>query len=352
MTVAAITAFALARIFTIPLHGLWAVLTAVVVTQMSVGGSLRATTEYVIGTCSGAVYATVVGMLVPHTAPIALAGVLALTVAPLAYAAALNPAFRVAPFTAVMVLLISSQLGEGPLESGLYRLFEVALGGVVAVTVSVLVFPQRAHGLGLDAAARILDQLAEVLSKLLAGFTRQLDAADIPRMQNEIGRAVTDFYAIAAEAQRERRIGVLAEPDASPLSRTLLRLRHDLVIIGRAAVEPLPQVVAERLAASLARVSASVCDYLHAIGRALASRRAPPPLEPMEAALEAYTSEITALRNEGLTRALSSSDLERLFGLGFALDQLHKNFADLERCVQEWARLGALVQPAARPRDA
>lgn len=29
--------------------------------------------------------------------------------------------FRVAPFTAVMVLLISNQLGEGPIESGLYR---------------------------------------------------------------------------------------------------------------------------------------------------------------------------------------------------------------------------------------
>ena len=57
MTAAALLAFALAQIWNIPLNGLWAVLTAVVVTQMSVGGSLHATTEYLLGTIGGAIYA-------------------------------------------------------------------------------------------------------------------------------------------------------------------------------------------------------------------------------------------------------------------------------------------------------
>jgi len=339
ITVAAVSAFALARLFTIPLHGLWAVLTAVVVTQMSVGGSLRATTEYVIGTLSGVTYASAVGFLVPHTTAIALAGVLALTVAPLAWAAALSPTFRVAPFTAVLVLMISSQLGEGPVESGLYRLLEVALGGAVAMTVSFLVFPGRAHALGLEAAAGILDEIARALSQLLVGFTRQLDRLEISRIQNEIGEAVAGFQAIAAEAQRERRVSLVTEPDPAPLSRTLLRLRHDLVIIGRAAFEPLPEMLAPRLAGALARISASVDDFLHATARALATRRPPPPIEPLKAALEAHNCEISALRNEGLTHTLASVDLERLFALGFAFDQLHQNFMDLRRCVQEWAQV-------------
>ena len=49
---------------------------------------------------------------------------------------------------------------------------EVALGGGAAVAVSVLVFPERAHRLGLEAAARILGQMADVVPKLLLGFTR------------------------------------------------------------------------------------------------------------------------------------------------------------------------------------
>jgi uncharacterized membrane protein YccC len=338
VTVAAVSAFALAQILPIPLHGLWAVLTAVVVTQMSVGGSLGATAEYVVGTLAGTVYASAVGFLVPHTTATALAGVLMLTVAPLAYAAALSPSFRVAPFTAVLVLLISNQLEEGPIESGLYRLLEVALGGTVAVAVSFLVVPERAHGLGLDAAARILDQMARVLPELLAGFTRQIDTIAIPRIQDEMGQAVAAFQALAAEVQHERRVSLVAEPDPAPLSRTLLRLRHDFVIIGRATVEPLPGVLAARLAAELGGISASAGDYLRAAARALAGRRSPPPMESVEAVLEAYTSKINELRNEGVTRALSSSDLERLFALGFALEQLHENFTDLGRCVQEWAR--------------
>ncbi len=50
MTVAGLLALAVVEPFPFPLHGLWTVLTAVVVTQASVGGSLRATIEYMIGT--------------------------------------------------------------------------------------------------------------------------------------------------------------------------------------------------------------------------------------------------------------------------------------------------------------
>jgi uncharacterized membrane protein YccC len=251
--------------------------------------------------------------------------VLALTIAPLAYAAAINPSFRVAPFTAAIVLLISGQLGEGPVESALYRLLEVALGGGVAVVVSLVVLPERAHGLGLDAAARFLDLLARLLPKLLAGFTQRFDVAETTRMQQEAGRALAAFQAIAAEANRERMINLVAEPDPAPLARTLLRLRHDVVIIGRGAAAPLPEKFAKRLGPPLARVAECMSKYLHESAGAPASRRAPPPLKPMKDALAAYNSKIAALRSEGLTRTLSIAGVEQLFTLGFALEQTHRN---------------------------
>ena len=74
--------------------------------QASIGGSLRATTEYVVGTLFGAIYASALGMLIPHTTTPAMIGVLALAVAPLAYLAALSPMFGVAPFTAILVLIL------------------------------------------------------------------------------------------------------------------------------------------------------------------------------------------------------------------------------------------------------
>src|SRR5271166_5903483 len=51
-------AFAFAQVLSPPLHGLWAVLTALAVTQMSVGRPLRATAEYVVGTLGGVICAS------------------------------------------------------------------------------------------------------------------------------------------------------------------------------------------------------------------------------------------------------------------------------------------------------
>src|SRR5215472_16020113 len=224
VTVAAISALLIAQLFALPLHGLWVVLTATVVTQLSVGGSVRAGAEYVVGTLGGAVYAGIVGFLIPHTTVAAQIGVLALTIAPLAFAAALNLNFRVAPFSAVLVLLISGQLGEGPIESAFTRLLEVTLGGAVAVIVSFLVFPERAHRLAREAAARVLDEMAKDIPDILAGFFQRADATELGRIQDRIGSTVSELQGVVEEFKRERPLGFTSAPDPAPLPRTLLRL--------------------------------------------------------------------------------------------------------------------------------
>jgi hypothetical protein len=338
MTASGLAAFAVAKALNIPLQGLWVIITAIVVTQMSAGGSLRATLEYIVGTVGGAIYAAIIGVLIPHTTTLSEAGVLALSIAPLALLAAFNPNFRVAPFSAVLVILIAGQFGEGPVESAITRSSEVALGGVIAVLVSLLVFPERAHHMRLKAAARLLQQLARELPELLTGFTRPLDPAENGRIQNDIGAAVLAFQQITTEAEHELFISFAAQPDPGPLSRTMLRLRHDLVIIGRAAALPLPEVLRGRLSPPLIRVGAAASDFLNASATALSARNGPPPLDAFEAVLTAYIENVEAVRREGLTLPLSSNEIEPVFALGFALEQLRQNFIDLQRCVQDYAR--------------
>ena len=338
MTAAGLAAFAVATFLQIPLQGLWVIITAIVVTQMSAGGSLRATLEYIVGTVGGAVYAAVLGAFVPHGTFLSEAGILALAIAPLALLAAFNPNFRVAPFSAVLVILIAGQFGEGPVEASITRSSEVALGGVIAVVVSLLVFPERAHHMRLNAAVRLLRQLAGALPKLLSGFTQGLDAGENSRIQNDIGAAVAGFQQITTEAEHELMITLAAQPDPGPLSRTMLRLRHDLVIVGRAGTRPLPDALRGRLGPPLTRVGAAAHDFLSASAAALEARRSPPPLDAFEAALAAYIAEVEAVRSEGLTLPLTSNEVEPVFALGFALEQLRQNFIDLRRCVQDYAR--------------
>jgi uncharacterized membrane protein YccC len=337
VTIAAVLAFALSHLLLVPLP-LWTVLTAVILTQVTFGRSVKATVDYLVGTVGGAIYAGAVSVLIPHANDLQLAGVLAIAVAPLAFMGAIVPSFSAAPFTGVLVLLIPAFAHVGPIESAVDRVLEVAVGGVTALAVSLLIFPARAHSLAIEAAARGLELMAKSLLELFQGFLEPLDSASNGRIQDAVGEAVGQTQSIAVEARHERIRLLAADPDLGPLLRTLIRLRHDFVMLGRAAAEPLPDPLKARLEPLLLNVAENVADHLRRCAEALAARRGPPPLDAAEARFDDCARTITALRDEGLTLSLPVDAAERLFTLGFALEQMRRNLRDLDRCVSEAAR--------------
>jgi uncharacterized membrane protein YccC len=346
VTVAAVSTLVLAQALHFPLY-LWTVLTAVILTQVSFGRSIKAAIDYLIGTLGGVIYAGAVGVLVPHTGEPSLAAALAIAVAPVALLAAIRPAFTVAPVTAVLVILAPTLTHISPIESAYYRMVEVLLGGAAALAVSFLVFPARAHDLTIEAAARMLELQAQALRELFAGFTRGLQVSEIDRIQNRVGGAFADLETIGTEAKRERMSYLAWGPDPGPLLRTLLRLRHDLVMIGRAAIEPLPEAFQMRLGPALQSVADTAAKYLRESAVSLIARRNAPPIEPVERASDTYAAGIEALRKEGLIGSLPAETVERIFALGFALEQLRQNSRDLQRCVNESARMSIMARGSA-----
>jgi uncharacterized membrane protein YccC len=316
---------------------LWAVLTAIFVTQMSLGRSLQATIDYLAGTIGGAIYGAVVGVLVGHDSDVALLAGLAIAVGPLALIAAMRQSLTAAPITAVIVLLVPTLTHATPIASAVDRVLEVALGAVIGLTISFVLFPSSAYGLAIEASARTLDRLAHALGELMAGLKGGLELGAVHLIQDGIGESLTQLNLVSAEAERERAIRVSTAPDTGPLLRTLLRLRHDLVMIGRAAVAPLPQSLQRHLN-PLADVTAAVGDCLRASGVALLNRCLPPRLDGVESALESYAAAIDTIRHDGLTRCLPSEVTERFFALCFALEQMRHNLRDLHRCVAELAQ--------------
>jgi uncharacterized membrane protein YccC len=337
VTIAAVLAFALSHLLVVPLP-LWTVLTAVILTQVTFGRSVKATVDYLVGTICGAIYASVVSVVLPHAGDVLLAAVLAIAVAPLALLGALIPSFSAAPFTGALVLLIPGLAHVGPIESAIDRVLEVAVGAVTALAVSLLVFPARAHSLATEAAAQALELMAKSLPELFQGFLRPLDAASIRRVEDAIGEAVALTQSIAAEARHERIVFLAADPDLGPSMRTLLRLRHDFVMFGRAAAEPIPGPLQVRLEPLLLRIGESAADHLRQSADALAARREPPPLAAAETVFDQWARTIAAVRDEGLTLSVPVDAAERLFTLGFALEQLRRDLSDLDRCVSESAR--------------
>lgn len=336
VTIAAMVALVAAQFLGLPLP-LWAVLTAVIVTQMSVGRSLKATGDYLIGTLGGSIYGGAVAILIPHDSELALLIVMVIAVAPLALLAAVRPNMNVVPITAIIVLLLPGITHSSPLYSAIFRVLEVGLGAIVGLLVSFIVLPSSAHRQMRLAAARILDLMARALAALLAGLRHGLDTDELHRLQDGIGQGLNDLNTIGGEAERERRARLSSEADTGPLRRTLLRLRHDLVMVGRAAGTPLPEAMQARLAPRLDDIADTASTYLRACSAALLARAGAPPLTAFESALEAYEADVGAVRAEGLTRVLPGDAAERFFAIGFSLEQMHQNLRDLERVVTEWS---------------
>src|SRR5207302_10197118 len=111
--------------------------------------------------------------------------------------------------------------------------------------------------------------LAGAFDALLVGMTHGLDNDALHRIQDGIGTAVTGLQATGAEAERERAARLSSGPDTGPLLRTILRLRHDVVMIGRECLVPVPFELQMRLAAPLAKVSEAIVAYLRSIADVL-----------------------------------------------------------------------------------
>src|SRR5258708_17078851 len=90
VTVAAAGAYAIATAIHLRLP-LWAVLTSLIVTQMSVGRSLKATRDYMLGTVGGAIYGGAISVLIPHSREAGLLAFLVLAVSPLTLNPPTNP---------------------------------------------------------------------------------------------------------------------------------------------------------------------------------------------------------------------------------------------------------------------
>jgi uncharacterized membrane protein YccC len=326
MTASAAVAFALGSVLGLS-EGFWAVIAALIVTQSSIGGSLKAALEQLIGSLCGAVYGAAIAFAIPHQAPVWLGLALIVAVGPLAVLATFSPGFRIAPITAIIVLLSTVGVTLGPVGFAVERVLEVALGCAAGLAVSVLIVPARAYGAVLRVAGQTATLLGEQLEALADIWNRS--GFDVSALPTEIRQTLGTLEMLSSEASRERRSRLADEPDPEPLSRTLARLHVDVSTLGRILTKPLPAEVHRRLAEPWSDVARAAAGLLSHIGQALPLRQPPTSLDPVVKAIAAYEAGVAEVRRDGLTRDLPDDAVARVFALGFVLDQFRRNLEDL-----------------------
>jgi len=337
VAVAGVVTFAIASMLGLA-QGYWAVFTAVIVMQASLGGSVKATVDRLIGTIGGALYGGAVALLVANTNAITVGAGLILALLPLAYLAAIDARFRVAPVTAVIVLVSPFGQEVSPVWFTLDRILEIGLGSIVALIVSLTILPARAHNLLADSAGKLLTLCADFFALILGGLAAPVDAAELRRLQMATRRTLVALEGAADEASRERSAHLSDAPDPEPVARTSLRVRNDLIMVARALTVPPPSTLTARIEPHVTTLAREGAAYLRGLATAFRQQTAPPSLEAFDAALRAYHGEIAALRSERAFADLPADVVGRMFALGFALDQFRKDLGDLADRAAEFAR--------------
>lgn len=338
VTIAGTLAFAITKAFNLP-QGYWAAITAVVITQASVGGSLKAAIERFMGTLAGAVYGGIIAAVVPHGSSLGMGLAMIAGLFPLALLAAVKPSFRVAPVTGLIMLLPPAGQAIGPLAAAIDRVAEITLGNIVGVVVSLFVLPARAHTLMTEAAAKVVSLNADLIELHIGELTGgPKGRSALQTIHPQIRAALKKAEAAAEEAARERKSHLTDAADPEPLIRTLYRVRHDFVMIGRASSNPLPDPVLQKLGPSLKALRDETCALLLGIAKSLRTRTIPPDASRFETALHTFVSETEALRTHAISHDLPYGSFGQVFALGFAFEQFRKNVEDL------LARAGELAQ--------
>ncbi len=309
-------------------EGYWAVMSALLVLQSTIGGSLQSSLDRLAGTVGGVICGGIIGWLVPGNDPLAVLVALTLTLIPLTYLAALDARYRIAPVTAVITLILPRNLESSAFSFAVERVIEVGLGGIVAVFVAFFVLPSHGRGLFARGAADVLRAVSKVLASLslAAPDSAQPGAAETRKTLTsvlvDVDRKLAALEEDAVETRREIRLRLTDDPDPEPLRMLVRRVRNDLVMCLRAAANPPPPEIASRLAPVVASFAAGTSAYLLVLADAMAARTAPPPEQPIRDALETFTRTLEDIRAEGMSRRLPAAEVEALFSLGFAMNQL------------------------------
>ncbi|WP_458760704.1 FUSC family protein [Afipia sp. TerB] len=314
-------------------QGYWAVFTVLIVIQGSIGGTLGAASDRMIGTLAGALLGGVAAAF--HTGTALGQGMALLVVTAVAVlGAALYSQLRIAPVTAA-IMLLSQPPGVAVGDFVVDRVIEIGLGGVIGVLATVFILPARSHEIVVERAIAVLRRIQGLL--LAQADAMSTNQAVAPSSEHPaLRQALANVEQAMKEADRERasRLADHAIPPSIP--RTLWRIRNDLVLIGSALSTALPETIATSLAPATAALLRSHAVLAERCMIGLSTRTAVTH-EDIEESYLAFTRTFHELRQSGAIRPLEFEEAGRIFGLAFALERLHRDFNDLTDRIGEIA---------------
>jgi len=292
-------------------QGYWAVVTAVIVMQANLGGSIRAAWTRLAGTAAGALS----GALAAHLGGQSLPALGLAVLATLTVCTGIRPlreSSRVGAITAVIVILA----GHPDIPAfvlGFDRFLEIAVGIVTALLVSALVWPSRASQALAHGLARIFEDVASFFAVVVEGRLREeYPERQLFSLKDRILRTLARCRELRREADIENR-----DSGESALRAMLLfreeRLFEHVLSMDHVAAEWRGRGLHCHLPGELTRLEAATALVLTTLAAHLRGAGPLPELAPLDEAVAKARAKLADMRRDRAPAAYDLTEVMHFF---------------------------------------
>jgi uncharacterized membrane protein YccC len=292
-------------------QGYWAVVTAVIVMQANLGGSLRAAWVRLAGTAVGALLGSAAAHFGGQSVMAAGLAVFA-TLAVCSAFARLRESSRVAGITAVIIIL-AGHPDMPALELGIDRFLEIAVGIITALAVSLAVLPARASRALSHGLAKLFEDVSSLFAVVVEGRLQE----DYPErhvfaLKDRILRTLARCRELRLEADAESR-----DRGESAMRAMLLfrgeRLFEHVLGMDHVAAEWRGQGLHRHLPGELADLEHAGAEVLTVLAAHLRGNAPLPDVAALDAAVAKAREKLAAMRRDRAPAAYDLSEVMHFF---------------------------------------
>ena len=292
-------------------QGYWAVVTAVIVMQANLGGSIRAAWTRLAGTAVGAVFGTAAAYLGGQSLPASGLAVFA-TLAACSAIPRLRESSRVAGITAIIIIL-GGHPDVPAVVLGFDRFLEISVGIVTALVVSLTILPARASRALSHGLAKLFEDVASLFAVVVEGRIRE----DYPErhvfaLKDRILRTLARCRELRLEADAESR-----DQGESALRAMLLfrgeRLFEHVLGMDHVAEEWRGKGLHRHLPQEMADLEAAGAEVLTALAAHLRDGAPLPEVAALDAAVAKAREKLGDMRRDRAPAAYDLSEVMHFF---------------------------------------
>lgn len=308
-------------------HGYWAVISAIIVMQSDLGGSIQAGLNRVAGTASGAV----VGALSLHffpPDPAMLALAVFLTILLCSYLTGLHTSFRVGAIT-VAIVLLSGHEGQDPNILALERFVEITLGVFCAVATAYLLWPARAGHKLRSTLSRALREDARHYRHVVDFFIGGLERQPIPRTPRLLEHLsnIHELHGLAQQesvsfrARRTRDLSLISGAE---------RFAERIQALERTSKASPALGYQLNLSQELAHLADATIEAIRRVADSLESETTLQPYPQLKSAIATCEARLSELRLQDATKQYPLADIALFFSFYHGMKSLardvHRSF--------------------------